>query len=408
LNGLILIDFLVVFSFNLLFFNWYLGLLFTASLTLSFFAFRLYDAESLQSYNEQLIRTVVGTTAGFIIVLIFYPLFENEINRYHFFGNFLFSVAGVPVLNVLVHRLFTKKLPVKRYLVLGRREEIEPVLKEVEEKSLGRYRFVEYINPSVETLKTKQKLYDAVLLADPRFEHILEKVRVENLEYLPNLVEKTLKRIPLVVMEKFREYYEVAFSSVKDDSPAKRILDVVVSLVALAVFSPIMLIVAIIIYLEDGLPVVFKQERVGKDGKIFTMIKFRSMRNEKKDSPKFVDQEKDRILKVGKFIRPFRLDEVLQFVNVLRGEMSVVGPRPEQVEFARIFEKQIPFYQLRHRVKPGITGWAQLMYKYSSSLDEVKKKLSYDLWYVKNRNIFLDLRIILQTLEAVLWRRGAK
>jgi lipopolysaccharide/colanic/teichoic acid biosynthesis glycosyltransferase len=169
-----------------------------------------------------------------------------------------------------------------------------------------------------------------------------------------------------------------------------------------------MLIVAIIIYLEDGLPVVFKQERVGKDGKIFTMIKFRSMRNEKKDSPKFVDQEKDRILKVGKFIRPFRLDEVLQFVNVLRGEMSVVGPRPEQVEFVQIFEKQIPFYHLRHKVKPGITGWAQLMYKYSSSLDEVKKKLSYDLWYVKNRNIFLDLRIILQTLEAVLWRRGAK
>jgi lipopolysaccharide/colanic/teichoic acid biosynthesis glycosyltransferase len=121
-----------------------------------------------------------------------------------------------------------------------------------------------------------------------------------------------------------------------------------------------------------------------------------------------VDQEKDRILKVGRFIRPFRLDEVLQFVNVLKGEMSVVGPRPEQEEFVKIFEKQIPFYSLRHKVKPGITGWAQLMYKYSSSLEEVKKKLSYDLWYVKNRNIFLDLRIILQTLEAVLWRRGAK
>jgi len=408
LNGLILIDSLVVFSFNLLFFNWYLGLLFTASLTLSFFAFRLYDTESLQSYNEQLIRTVVGTIAGFIIVLMFYPLFENEINRYHFFGNFLFSSAGVPVLNVLVHRLIKEKLPVKRYLVLGRREEIEPVLKEVEEKSLGRYRFVEYINPSIETVKAKQKLYDAVLLADPQFEHILEKVQVENLEYLPNLVEKTLKRIPLVVIEKFKEYYEVAFSSVKDDSPAKRILDVAVSLVALAVFSPIMLIVAIMIYLEDGLPVVFKQERVGKDGKTFIIYKLRSLRNGKIDPANPNRAIEERPLRVGRIIRKLRIDESPQFLNVLKGDMSVVGPRPEMVEFHNMMKEQIPFYNMRLLVKPGITGWAQLNYKHTTTLEDYRKKTEYDLWYVKNRNIFLDLRIILQTLEAVLWRRGAK
>ncbi|ACB08653.1 sugar transferase [Thermotoga sp. RQ2] len=408
MNGLILIDSLVVFSFNLLFFNWYLGLLFTASLTLSFFAFRLYDTESLQSYNEQLIRTVVGTIAGFIIVLMFYPLFENEINRYHFFGNFLFSSAGVPVLNVLVHRLIKEKLPVKRYLVLGRREEIEPVLKEVEEKSLGRYRFVEYINPSIETVKAKQKLYDAVLLADPQFEHILEKVQVENLEYLPNLVEKTLKRIPLVVIEKFKEYYEVAFSSVKDDSPAKRILDVAVSLVALAVFSPIMLIVAIMIYLEDGLPVVFKQERVGKDGKTFIIYKLRSLRNGKIDPANPNRAIEERPLRVGRIIRKLRIDESPQFLNVLKGDMSVVGPRPEMVEFHNMMKEQIPFYNMRLLVKPGITGWAQLNYKHTTTLEDYRKKTEYDLWYVKNRNIFLDLRIILQTLEAVLWRRGAK
>ena len=408
MNGLILVDFLAVFTFNLLFFNWYLGLLFTASLTLSFFAFRLYDTESLQSYNEQLIRTVVGTIAGFIIVLMFYPLFENEINRYHFFGNFLFSSAGVPVLNVLVHRLIKEKLPVKRYLVLGRREEIEPVLKEVEEKSLGRYRFVEYINPSIETVKAKQKLYDAVLLADPQFEHILEKVQVENLEYLPNLVEKTLKRIPLVVIEKFKEYYEVAFSSVKDDSPAKRILDVAVSLVALAVFSPIMLIVAIMIYLEDGLPVVFKQERVGKDGKTFIIYKLRSLRNGKIDPANPNRAIEERPLRVGRIIRKLRIDESPQFLNVLKGDMSVVGPRPEMVEFHNMMKEQIPFYNMRLLVKPGITGWAQLNYKHTTTLEDYRKKTEYDLWYVKNRNIFLDLRIILQTLEAVLWRRGAK
>jgi len=377
-------------------------------MTLSFFAFRLYDLENVQNYNEQIIRTTVGTLFSFILILFFYPLFEKDITRYNFFYNFLVSVVLIPPLNTLLGKLFIKNQPTKTFLVVGRKEEIEPILKEIEEKTTGKYRFAEYINPTVEVLKRKLVHYDGVLLADPEFEDVLKKVNIERVEYLPNLVEKTLKRIPMKVLEKFREYYEVCFSAVNDDSPAKRILDIAVSLIALAVFSPIMLVVGIIIYLEDGRPVVFRQKRVGKDGKTFTMLKLRSMRKKQEKTPKFADQEKDRILKIGRIIRPFRIDEALQFVNVLRGEMSVAGPRPEQVEFVRIFEKQIPFYHLRHKVKPGITGWAQLMYKYSSSLEEVKKKLSYDLWYVKNRNIFLDLRIILQTLEAVLWRRGAK
>jgi exopolysaccharide biosynthesis polyprenyl glycosylphosphotransferase len=377
-------------------------------MTLSFFAFRLYDLENVQNYNEQIIRTTVGTLFSFILILFFYPLFEKDITRYNFFYNFLVSVVLIPPLNTLLGKLFIKNQPTKTFLVVGRKEEIEPILKEIEEKTTGKYRFAEYINPTVEVLKRKLVHYDGVLLADPEFEDVLKKVNIERVEYLPNLVEKTLKRIPMKVLEKFREYYEVCFSAVNDDSPAKRILDIAVSLIALAVFSPIMLVVGIIIYLEDGRPVVFRQKRVGKDGKTFTMLKLRSMRKKQEKTPKFADQEKDRILKIGRIIRPFRIDEALQFVNVLKGEMSVVGPRPEQEEFVKIFEKQIPFYSLRHRVKPGITGWAQLMYKYSSNLEEVKKKLSYDLWYVKNRNIFLDLRIILQTLEAVLWRRGAK
>jgi len=408
LYQLIVFDLVVLSALNLPFFNWYVGILFSLCMTLSFFAFRLYDLENVQNYNEQLIRTAVGTLFSFILVLFFYPLLEKDITRYNFFYNFLVSAILIPPLNTLLGKLFIKNQPTKTFLVVGRKEEIEPVLKEVEEKTMGRYRFAEYINPTVEVLKRKLVHYDGVLLADPEFEDVLKKVNIDRIEYLPNLVEKTLKRIPLKVLEKFREYYEVCFSAVNDDSPAKRILDIAVSLIALAVFSPIILVVGIIIYIEDGRPVVFRQKRVGKDGKTFTMLKLRSMRKKQEKTPKFADQEKDRILKIGRIIRPFRIDEALQFVNVLKGEMSVVGPRPEQEEFVRIFEKQIPFYSLRHRVKPGITGWAQLMYKYSSSLDEVKKKLSYDLWYVKNRNIFLDLRIILQTLEAVLWRRGAK
>jgi lipopolysaccharide/colanic/teichoic acid biosynthesis glycosyltransferase len=116
----------------------------------------------------------------------------------------------------------------------------------------------------------------------------------------------------------------------------------------------------------------------------------------------------ERPLKVGKVIRKLRIDESPQFLNVLKGDMSVVGPRPEMVEFHNMMKEQIPFYNMRLLVKPGITGWAQLNYKHTTTLEDYRKKTEYDLWYVKNRNIFLDLRIILQTLEAVLWRRGAK
>ncbi|PLV59337.1 sugar transferase [Thermotoga sp. KOL6] len=408
MNSIILLDFLLVFSLNLLFFNWYIAFLFSCSMILSFFAFRLYDPENLQSYNEQLVRAAVGVLFSFVPIFFFYPLFGNTISHYNFLGNFLIASLLIPPFNFLFSKLFTRSVSSKNVLVLGKKEEVEHILEEIEKKTFGKYRFADYLNPSLETLKAHVKEYDLVLITDPDFEDIAKNSGAKNIEYLPNLVERTLKRIPVEVIEKFEEYYKVVFDSVRDDSPAKRILDVFISIVALVVFSPIMLIVAIMIYLEDGRPIIFRQERVGKNEETFTMIKFRSMKKTRTNQPKFADQEKDRILKVGKIIRPFRLDEVLQFVHVLRGEMSVVGPRPEQVDFVKMFKRNIPFYYLRHKVKPGITGWAQLMYKYSSNLEEAKQKLSYDLWYIKNRNILLDLRIVLQTIEAVLWRRGAR
>ncbi|ADA66527.1 exopolysaccharide biosynthesis polyprenyl glycosylphosphotransferase [Thermotoga petrophila RKU-10] len=405
---LIVFDLVVLSALNLPFFNWYVGILFSLCMTLSFFAFRLYDLENVQNYNEQIIRTTVGTLFSFILILFFYPLFEKDITRYNFFYNFLVSVVLIPPLNTLLGKLLIKNQPTKTFLVVGRKEEIEPILKEIEEKTMGRYRFAEYINPTAEALKRKVKHYNAVLLADPEFEDVLKKVNIDRVEYLPNLVEKTLKRISLKVLEKFREYYEVCFSAVNDDSPAKRILDIAVSLIALAVFSPIMLVVGIIIYLEDGRPVVFRQKRVGKDGKTFIIYKLRSLRNGKIDPANPNRAIEERPLRVGRIIRKLRIDESPQFLNVLKGDMSVVGPRPEMVEFHNMMKEQIPFYNMRLLVKPGITGWAQLNYKHTTTLEDYRKKTEYDLWYVKNRNIFLDLRIILQTLEAVLWRRGAK
>jgi len=185
-------------------------------------------------------------------------------------------------------------------------------------------------------------------------------------------------------------------------------LDVFISVFALTILSPVLLFVALWILIEDGRPVIFKQERVGKDGNPFIMHKFRSMKNERKNKAKFVTDEQHRILKIGKILRPIRLDETPQFWDILLGKMSFIGPRPEQVNFVKEYNEHIPFYSERHRLKTGLTGWAQINYQYAATREETARKLSYDLYYIKNRNTLFDLRIILQTLEAVVWKKGAK
>lgn len=192
----------------------------------------------------------------------------------------------------------------------------------------------------------------------------------------------------------------------------ERIFDICAAGVLLALAWPLMLLACLAIKLEDGWrqPVLYKQVRVGLQGRCFTLLKFRSMR---------VDAEKDgraawaavddpRVTRVGSFIRKTRIDELPQLLNVLRGDMSFVGPRPERPEFVAQLAQKIPYYHERHWVKPGITGWAQLCYPYGASERDAKEKLQYDLYYVKHRNVLFDLFILLETAEIIFWRRGAR
>ena len=310
-----------------------------------------------------------------------------------------------------------KSIPVKRYLIIGKQEEIEPIFKEIEEKSMSKVKAYLYMNPSASLLESEITIdpaFNQLLIADPILEKTvepqIEKARREGIEidYLPNLVEDYLQRIPIEIAEKFKEYYSVDFDR-KTESPAKRVLDVFISSLAIIILSPFMLITSLWILIEDGRPMIFKQERIGKDGNSFIMHKFRSMKNlRQKESPKFVTDEQHRILKIGKIIRPIRFDETPQFWDILIGKMSFIGPRPEQPKFVEEYKENIPFYTDRHRLKTGLTGWAQINYQYAASRQETTKKLSYDLYYIKNRSTLFDLRIILQTIEAVVWKRGAK
>lgn len=192
----------------------------------------------------------------------------------------------------------------------------------------------------------------------------------------------------------------------------KRGLDCAIAGVLLIVSSPVMLLTAAAIVLEDGFrkPVFFSQTRVGKNGREFRILKFRSMRidAESGGGAQWAEKDDPRVTLAGAFIRRHRFDELPQLLNVLKGEMSLVGPRPERPEFVQQLSEKFPYYPVRHQVRPGITGWAQLGYPYGASEDDANAKLQLDLYYVKNRSTFLDFLILLGTAEAVLFRKGAR
>jgi len=189
----------------------------------------------------------------------------------------------------------------------------------------------------------------------------------------------------------------------------KRTIDILMSVVGLIVASPIMLLVALAIVIDSGFPVFYRQARVGRNAKCFQILKFRSMRNVAVPQEASWTSDRDpRITRVGKFIRKFRLDELPQLVNVLRGEMSVVGPRPEQPALSSMLEQQIPYYIRRNSLRPGITGWAQVKYGYGGTVEQNKIKLEHDLFYSKHLSMALDLAIIFETVKVLLSGRGAK
>jgi sugar transferase (PEP-CTERM system associated) len=189
----------------------------------------------------------------------------------------------------------------------------------------------------------------------------------------------------------------------------KRFMDVSICLIGLIPALPIMGLVALAIWLESGSPIIFRQTRVGYQGHTFEILNFRSMKqNAEANGPVWATDRDPRITRLGYYLRKFRLDELPQIFNILRGEMSLVGPRPERPHFCEELEKQIPFFGLRHSSRPGLTGWAQIMYQYGGSVDESRTKLEHDLFYIKHMSVPLDLTILFETFKVMVYGRGAK
>jgi sugar transferase (PEP-CTERM system associated) len=252
-----------------------------------------------------------------------------------------------------------------------------------------------------------------VSLADARGKLPMEKLLEMKLDgvrfdYLPSVYEEYTGKIAIENLRPSWLIFSAGFRKTRRLLALKRAIDVVGALVGLLLAGPIILLAAVLVKLTSPGPAFFSQQRVGRDGRVFTVHKLRSMRvdAERDTGPVWTRQGDPRITRIGALMRRTRLDELPQFWTILAGHMSLVGPRPERPEFVRSLKAQIPFYGQRHVVKPGLTGWAQVRYTYGATVEDAIEKLQYDLFYIKNLSIALDLFIMFETVKTVLLRRG--
>lgn len=269
--------------------------------------------------------------------------------------------------------------------------------------------------PNVETVVQREKI-DRVVLSLPErrgrmpLEQLLRlKLAGVKVEDAHSMYERLTGRIRLEHLSPSWLFMSSGFRNAGLQLTIKYALDFVMSLLLFTVFAPVMALVALAIWIESGRPILFIQDRVGLHGNHFRMLKFRSMYNRVEGSEaRWATDEDHRITRVGRFIRKFRLDEFPQLFNVFRGEMSLVGPRPEQPYFCQELGREVPYYVERHSVRPGITGWAQVKFKYGASVDESRTKLEYDLFYLKHMSPLLDMVILFYTINVLLFGKGAK
>ncbi|HEB26365.1 MAG TPA: TIGR03013 family PEP-CTERM/XrtA system glycosyltransferase [Porticoccus sp.] len=415
------------------------GLIFASVMMLSAFAMGVYEAGVSEGFGSMMVRTVVSyCLLGALAMLILYYLVPAlSIGRGALFGAVMLALGAVLLLRRLFYSLVDIAKLKRRILVLGAGKRAKSILDNISEEALIGSEIVGFIPTDqdaceieprwllnaaggIERLVKKHHVDEIVIAADERrrdrggffpLEDLLDcKMAGTQITEVVEFYEREFARIELpeintswmVFSDQFR------YSLIRDKS--KRLFDLSVSLVLLFFAWPFMLLTAVSVYLESGSPIIYRQDRVGFKGRVFPIYKFRSMCQdaEKDGKAKWAQKNDSRITRVGAFIRNTRLDELPQIFNVLRGEMSFVGPRPERPEFVAELNEMLPFYDLRHRVKPGIMGWAQLKYSYGASLDDAANKLVYDLYYVKNHSLLLDVLVAVQSVEVVLLGKGVR
>ena len=376
---------------------------------------------------ERVLRSAV--LASVFLVGIFYIVPALEIGR----GIFLVAIAlvalVVPAWRVLYNSVAESAGGLRRTLILGNGELAKELATMMDSRAdlgmelvgmLARDRA--QMVPRSGVIGIYKELYDivmrdhiqVVLVAYPDrrgtlpVEQLLEiKFRGVEVYEGVDFYEREMGKIFVRELKPSQLIFAEGFTARTTTRRLKRIMDVIVATLGIILSAPLMLLTAIAIRIESPGPFLYKQVRAGEFGKLFTILKFRSMRvDAEKHGAQFAKVNDDRITRVGQFIRKTRLDELPQFWNVLMGEMSMVGPRPERPEFVDDLAHEIPFYRARHAVKPGITGWAQVRYGYGNTVDDARTKLEYDLYYVRHAGFYLDSLIALKTVSVVFKLQG--
>lgn len=412
------------------FYQWFLIL----GIYLVFFAtvFELYDlqkAESKYRVFKNLVIVCLLTVLFFLATPVLTP--SLPANRYQiiYFILILFSLLYIWRFSYI--KLITAPRFYKRVLIIGDHFDINQIKCDLE-KNDPNYEIIGYIDSD----DSNHVITDVERYSLDDIQAVVQDCKVSEIvvtNSLQGVNSQTYKKLlPLLengyTIRAYTQVYEeitnkIPIENVKNDFYCyfpfsrsnqnklylafTRIFDVLISIIGLTFFVLILPIVLIINLIGNRGPLFYKQVRVGKNGKHFQIVKLRSMIKEAETKGAQWAQKNDmRVTKYGKILRKTRLDEIPQFINVLKGDMSFIGPRPERPVFVEELSKEIPFYEIRHVIKPGLTGWAQVKAKYASSKEDSLEKLQYDLYYIKRRNIFLDLRILLKTMSTVVFFRG--
>ena len=413
------------------------ALLLTTLVIVSLIAMGLYQLHQRLYYREAVLRVVASLSAGFIAAaVVFYAIPAFAVDRS--LANLAFAYSLVLLLGVRYFFIRTVDRNVfrRRTLIYGAGERAMSLMSLRRRADRRGFKIVGRLTAPGDTIigdRSEVLITNGKTITDIALEKNADEIVIamdEKRGNLPvrELLDARLKGIDVIELVEFLEretgkirvdlvkpgwlIFSSGFRISKLRRFSQRTVDLLVSAALLVIAAPIMLLIALAIKLEDGIsgPVFYRQVRVGKSAIPFEVLKFRSMKVDAEADGQAVwaTENDSRITRVGGFLRKSRLDELPQVLNVLRGQMSLVGPRPERPEFVEELERTIPYYAERHAVKPGVTGWAQLRYSYGASEEDATEKLHYDLYYVKNQSLMLDIMIILQTVEVVLWGKGAR
>lgn len=409
--------------------------LFAAFALASLVAVGLYSTRQRTSMAGLIVRIVAAIANAVVLSALAYYFFPAlRVDRSVLGLTAIIAIASCLGVRLLFERIVDEDLFKRRVLVYGAGRRAQSLLDLRRRSDQRGFKIVGFMSTEGDTVAASKdrlvsrptdlfrwaldhNLDEIVIAMDDRRQgfpvHELLECRLAGIEILelPSFLERETGKVRLDVMSPSWIIFGEGFRA----SPLQRFLersfDLVASLGLLIIASPFMLLAMLAIMLEDGAkaPLFYRQRRVGHHGDVFEVLKFRSMAlDAEKGGAQYAVEDDPRVTFVGSVMRKTRIDELPQLLNVFKGEMSFVGPRPERPEFVCELEQKIPYYRERHTVKPGITGWAQLCYPYGSSEKDTIEKLQYDLYYVKHRSLLFDLAILVQTVEVVLWGKGAR